>query len=155
MRAYLTQLVELRLIEPPVLAEKFLTQYEHARFSGRPLLELQFRALMASFADLLTSIAELPPDLQSEHAVAEAISSNSISQTSSFRRAPSTRSEAATSVSSNDSAIRHRSATPAPASDAEPGNAGLGHQDESTAGRFLLAVFKVAQQLVWFLAQFA
>jgi len=56
LRAYLNQLDGLDDVVVPGNAEGFLHLYEHARFSGKPLLESEFTALMTAFADLLAGI---------------------------------------------------------------------------------------------------
>ncbi|MCJ1312900.1 hypothetical protein MMC25_006576 [Agyrium rufum] len=59
LRAYVTRLVELSVLPPTPLPQTFLALYERARFSEKPLLELEFERLMSVFADLLHSIEPL------------------------------------------------------------------------------------------------
>jgi hypothetical protein len=63
MREYLTQLSYLQLINPPEAGQNFLLQYERARFGGLPATEAEFKALMTYFADLLSGMAELKPEI--------------------------------------------------------------------------------------------
>jgi hypothetical protein len=51
------------LINPPTLGQRFITQYEYARFSTHPLTESEFRGLMAMFADILNGMTELDPEI--------------------------------------------------------------------------------------------
>lgn len=111
LREYLNRLVNLGVFSDPTAVDKFLAQYEYARFNPVPLLEPQFSTLMAAFADLLTCMTAPPPHLL--EATAKFSSSNTsqaLNDTSSL--AASTHS-IATSISSNTSAIHHRSASPA------------------------------------------
>ncbi|KAK4982158.1 hypothetical protein LTR66_009444 [Elasticomyces elasticus] len=61
LRDYLSSLADIDIINPPELADAFILQYEYARFSGQALTPTQFNNLMASFADVLTSMIELHP----------------------------------------------------------------------------------------------
>ena len=63
MREYLTQLSYLQLINPPEAAHSFLLHYERARFHGRATTEPDFSALMASFAEILSGMTELRPEI--------------------------------------------------------------------------------------------
>ncbi|GAB7340149.1 hypothetical protein MBLNU457_6630t1 [Dothideomycetes sp. NU457] len=56
LRTYLTRLDTLDLVTIPSSADHFLSLYEFARFSGIPLNEPQFKALMTAFADLLAGM---------------------------------------------------------------------------------------------------
>jgi len=66
LRAYLTHLSSLNLINPPALAPTFLTLYERARFSPSAIPEHEFRNLMSIFANLLQGMKALDPDLVTE-----------------------------------------------------------------------------------------
>lgn len=99
MRAYLTHLDSLEYITIPENAEYFLHLYENARFSGRPLLETQFTALMTAFADLLAGIISTP-DLAL--AASKDVAHDDSSSTS----------HSVMSANSAQSAIRHRAALP-------------------------------------------
>jgi hypothetical protein len=59
MREYLTQLSYLQLINPPEAGQSFLMQYERARFGALPSTEAEFKALMTSFAEVLSGMGEL------------------------------------------------------------------------------------------------
>jgi len=72
LRAYLTHLSSLNLINPPALAPSFLTLYERARFSPSPIPECDFRELMSIFATLLQGMKALDPDLVTELRATEA-----------------------------------------------------------------------------------
>lgn len=63
MRDYLTQLSYLGLVNPPEVGQSFLHQYENARFGGLPISEAEFKSLMAAFADLLSGMTALQPDI--------------------------------------------------------------------------------------------
>lgn len=61
MREYLAKLAYLRLVQSPEIGQKFLTQYERARFSGQLVRPKEFDSLMGSFAELLSGMTELNP----------------------------------------------------------------------------------------------
>ncbi|TKA22953.1 hypothetical protein B0A50_07695 [Salinomyces thailandicus] len=63
LRDYLTQLSYLGLVSPPEIGQSFLEQYERARFSGRPIAEDDFNGLMLDFAELLSGMTELQPEI--------------------------------------------------------------------------------------------
>ena len=63
MRDYLTQLSYLGLVNPMEVGQSFLHQYERARFNGLPISTTDFKKLMSSFADLLSGMTELDPDI--------------------------------------------------------------------------------------------
>ncbi|KAF2493312.1 hypothetical protein BU16DRAFT_465042 [Lophium mytilinum] len=96
LRDYLSRLSSFGLINPPKLGEKFLTQYEFARFSNSPLTEQEFRELMAVFADILSGMTELDAEL-----IADIQAGDVDSDTFSFTSSISTQS-------STGSAIHHR-----------------------------------------------
>lgn len=54
------------MIHPPTLGDSFLALYEKARFSGRPLDEVEFRALMHVFAEILRGMTVLSLDIVAE-----------------------------------------------------------------------------------------
>lgn len=66
LRDYLAYLDSLALIKPSSLGSEFLTLYERARFSTKPLHEPQFRSLMGVFASILRGMTTLNPDLLGE-----------------------------------------------------------------------------------------
>jgi hypothetical protein len=61
LRDYITHLTSLGVITSPALATPFLSTYEYARFSSRPLTEPRFRDLMKQFSEVLRSIKPLSP----------------------------------------------------------------------------------------------
>ncbi|MCJ1472143.1 hypothetical protein MMC13_000790 [Lambiella insularis] len=61
LRDYIAHLNSLSLIQPQNLGAIFLSRYERARFSEKPLVETDFRQLMSIFADILRGIEELDP----------------------------------------------------------------------------------------------
>lgn len=63
LRDYIGHLTALNLINPPQLRPDFLTLYEQARFSTRPLTEEEFRKLMGIFAEILRGMTSLDSDL--------------------------------------------------------------------------------------------
>jgi hypothetical protein len=63
LREYITQLGYLGLINPLDLGQTFVRQYEHARFCGRPISELEFANLMSTFSELLAGMTELRPEI--------------------------------------------------------------------------------------------
>lgn len=63
LREYLGQLSGVGVLKEPSIATNFLSEYEYARFSGRPLSEQQFRDLMGHFAELLRNMVALSPDV--------------------------------------------------------------------------------------------
>jgi hypothetical protein len=66
LRDYMTYLDSLGLINPPTLTADFLTLYERARFSTKPLNEPAFRSLMNIFASILRGMTNLSADLLAE-----------------------------------------------------------------------------------------
>ncbi len=66
LREYVAYLDSLGLINPPDLGASFITLYERARFSTKPLTESEFRSLMSIFASILRGMTKLDPDLLAE-----------------------------------------------------------------------------------------
>lgn len=62
LRDYIWHLTSLGMIHPSSLGDDFLSIYEKARFSNRPLDEVEFRALMHLFAAILRGMTTLNPD---------------------------------------------------------------------------------------------
>lgn len=62
LRDYIWHLTSLGMIHPSSLGDDFLYIYEKARFSNRPLDEVEFRALMHIFAAILRGMTRLNPD---------------------------------------------------------------------------------------------
>ncbi|KAF2163233.1 hypothetical protein M409DRAFT_26277 [Zasmidium cellare ATCC 36951] len=67
VREYLTKLAYLGLVQSPEIGQRFLTQYERARFSGNPVRPKEFDNLMSAFAELLSEMTEL------DHAIIDEI----------------------------------------------------------------------------------
>lgn len=67
LRDYVWHLTSLGMIHPSSLGDDFLSIYEKARFSNRPLDETDFRALMRIFAAMLRGMTTLDPDTILEH----------------------------------------------------------------------------------------
>lgn len=63
MRDYLTKLSLLGLLNPLENGQRFLAQYEQARFSGIPISETAFANLMDTFTILLEGMTELHPEI--------------------------------------------------------------------------------------------
>ncbi|KAG8162674.1 hypothetical protein KVR01_007152 [Diaporthe batatas] len=61
LRQYLTQLAELGVLAPSRTTADFLSAYEYARYSTRPISNARFRELMHLFAELLRSMQPLDP----------------------------------------------------------------------------------------------
>lgn len=59
LRGYIDHLQSLGVLPPGATATAFLQQYEHARFSKRPISCAQFRELMHLFAEVLRSMEPL------------------------------------------------------------------------------------------------
>lgn len=104
LREYLGYLDSLDLITIPDNGDDFLALYEEARFSPDPLTETKFQLLMAAFADLLSGMNKLPRQANGKllGGLNEKVASKAASIAAS--------EISVTSISSNESAIRHRSA---------------------------------------------
>lgn len=61
LRQYLTQLAELGVLAPSRTTADFLSAYEYARYSTRPISNGRFRELMHLFAELLRTMQPLDP----------------------------------------------------------------------------------------------
>ena len=101
VRAYLAQLSQLDLVNPPEAGERFLHQYDRARFSSEPLSETEFEDLIDAFAHLLEGMTALNPALVSQ---VRANSSVNSSDTSSISGSVITASSASSTSSSTRSA---------------------------------------------------
>ncbi|KAF2089319.1 hypothetical protein K490DRAFT_72113 [Saccharata proteae CBS 121410] len=66
LRDYLSHLSHFGIINPPNLGASFVQQYEYARFSTAALTETQFRSLMSTFANILSGMTGLSPELVAE-----------------------------------------------------------------------------------------
>lgn len=63
LRDYLFHLSSLGMISPAAPLPEFLALYEQARFSGDPLVGHDFRALMATFTQILSELSALNEDV--------------------------------------------------------------------------------------------
>lgn len=63
LRDYIAYLDSLGLTNPSTLGRDFLSMYERARFSTKPLHESEFRTLMSIFASILRGMTKLNSDL--------------------------------------------------------------------------------------------
>ena len=79
LRDYIWHLSSLGMIHPSNLGDDFLSIYEKARFSNRPLDEVEFRALMRIFAAILRGMTTLNPDTIPDELRAEQASTSDIS----------------------------------------------------------------------------
>lgn len=61
LRQYLNHLAELAVLPMDATTAEFLTLYEHARFSARPISGEQFRHMMHLFAGVLRSMGPMDP----------------------------------------------------------------------------------------------
>ncbi|KAI9158665.1 hypothetical protein HJFPF1_06663 [Paramyrothecium foliicola] len=62
LRGYLEHLMDLQVLESDAPVSEFITQYEHARFSRRPVSGARFKDLMHLFAEVLRSLKPLDLD---------------------------------------------------------------------------------------------
>ena len=77
LRDYISHLTSLAMIHPSALGSSFLAIYEKARFSGKPLHEEEFRALMNIFAEILRGMTVLDLDIVAGlHAEQDALSND-------------------------------------------------------------------------------
>ncbi|KAF4993312.1 hypothetical protein FGRMN_6579 [Fusarium graminum] len=63
LRDYIVHLADLGVIEMNATTLKFLSHYEYARFSNRPISNAQFKELMHLFAQILRAMEPLDPDI--------------------------------------------------------------------------------------------
>ncbi|PNY27344.1 Uncharacterized protein TCAP_02734 [Tolypocladium capitatum] len=59
LRDYVDHLADMAVISPDKTTADFLSQYEHARFSNRPISNARFRELMHLFAEMLRAMQPL------------------------------------------------------------------------------------------------
>ncbi|KAF4496517.1 thermatolerance membrane Dlt1 [Fusarium agapanthi] len=64
---YVAHLAELGVIEMDSTTIEFLSHYEYARFSNRPISNAQFKELMHLFAKILRAMEPLNPEILDEH----------------------------------------------------------------------------------------
>ncbi|KAM0428987.1 hypothetical protein ACHAPT_006791 [Fusarium lateritium] len=63
LRDYMVHLAELGVLEMDANTTKFLSHYEYARFSNRPISNAQFKELMHLFAEILRGMEPFDPDI--------------------------------------------------------------------------------------------
>ncbi|KAF5569676.1 thermatolerance membrane Dlt1 [Fusarium phyllophilum] len=66
LRDYVVHLADLGVIEMDSTTIEFLSHYEYARFSNRPISNAQFKELMHLFAEILRAMEPLNPDVLDE-----------------------------------------------------------------------------------------
>ncbi|RKK14602.1 hypothetical protein BFJ71_g1890 [Fusarium oxysporum] len=66
LRDYIVHLADLGVIEMDSTTVEFLSHYEYARFSNRPISNAQFKELMHLFAEILRAMEPLDPDILDE-----------------------------------------------------------------------------------------
>lgn len=63
LRDYIVHLASLGVLEMDATTTKFLSHYEYARFSTRPISNARFKELMHLFAEILRAMEPFDPDL--------------------------------------------------------------------------------------------
>lgn len=63
LRDYMVHLADLGVLDMDLTTTQFLTQYEHARFSTRPISNARFKELMHLFAEILRAMEPFNPDI--------------------------------------------------------------------------------------------
>ncbi|KAM5345776.1 hypothetical protein ACJ41O_011637 [Fusarium nematophilum] len=63
LRDYMVHLADLGVLEMDATTTKFLSHYEYARFSNRPISNARFKELMHLFADILRAMEPFDPDI--------------------------------------------------------------------------------------------
>ncbi|KAF5024049.1 hypothetical protein F66182_3897 [Fusarium sp. NRRL 66182] len=63
LRDYMIHLADLGVLEMDATTTKFLSHYEYARFSNRPISNARFKELMHLFAEILRAMEPLDPDI--------------------------------------------------------------------------------------------
>ncbi|KAF7545088.1 hypothetical protein G7Z17_g9448 [Cylindrodendrum hubeiense] len=63
LRDYIVHLAEFGVLELGAAATKFLSHYEYARFSNRPISNTRFKELMHLFAEILRAMEPFDPDI--------------------------------------------------------------------------------------------
>ncbi|KAI5305471.1 hypothetical protein KEM55_008980 [Ascosphaera atra] len=84
LRDYMNHLVGLKMLKSPDIGRAFTRAYERCRFSGAPVTETDFRALMALFAQLLRAMVTPEPE-----ALAQEVSGSSCQSNSRLSTTPS------------------------------------------------------------------
>ncbi|KAI5456350.1 hypothetical protein BGZ63DRAFT_429009 [Mariannaea sp. PMI_226] len=68
LRDYIIHLASLGVLEMDATTTKFLSHYEYARFSTRPISEARFKELMHLFAEILRAMEPFDPNILDEEA---------------------------------------------------------------------------------------
>ncbi|CAG7554818.1 unnamed protein product [Fusarium equiseti] len=111
LRDYVVHLAGLGVLTMDANATKFLSHYEYARFSNRPISNAQFKELMHLFAEILRAMEPLDPNILDDQEEAFSPSTNSDDDArSGTSRSNLTPSDAA-SISSSTRRIRHQPST--------------------------------------------
>lgn len=76
VRQYLTQLAELGVLEASRTTSDFLSAYEYARYSTRPISNARFRELMHLFAEILRTMQPLDPAVLDDDSASSATESD-------------------------------------------------------------------------------
>ncbi|CAM1509194.1 Fc.00g029330.m01.CDS01 [Cosmosporella sp. VM-42] len=63
LRDYIVHLAELGVLDMDATTTQFLSQYEYARFSTRPISNARFKELMHLFAEILRAMEPFNPDV--------------------------------------------------------------------------------------------
>lgn len=124
LREYLTHLTELAVLAPLPATSEFLTRYEAARFSARPLSNEQFRSLMHLFADILRNthpLARYEDDGSSGHAPSESDIDNDAPRWTSSSSAGTARDVQAPSDNARSGAPRRQGSSTASSGRLRPG----------------------------------
>lgn len=66
LRDYMMHLAELEVLDMDATTMQFLSQYEYARFSTRPISNARFKELMHLFAEILRAMEPFDPELPDE-----------------------------------------------------------------------------------------
>ena len=111
LRDYMAYLDTLGLINPPTLTADFLTLYERARFSSKPLDEPTFRSLMNIFASILRGMTKLSAELLAE--LQDLDHHNNDTTTADWRTPRAWSTKSASTFSAEDmGSIRHHNPHP-------------------------------------------
>ncbi|KAI5299523.1 hypothetical protein KEM55_002045, partial [Ascosphaera atra] len=77
LRNYMNHLIALKMLKSPDIGRTFTRAYERCRFSGAPVTEADFRALMALFAQLLRTMVAPGPEALAQEVSGSSCQSNS------------------------------------------------------------------------------
>lgn len=111
LRDYIIHLAELRVLAMDANTTKFLSHYEYARFSNRPISNAQFKELMHLFAEILRAMGPLDPNILDDQEDASSPSTNSDDDARSGSFRSNLTPSDAVSISSSTRRIRHQPST--------------------------------------------